>query len=84
LKYKTRTELYRRPNFFQFQTDAGGVFLRCVDSTCLVVEGASRETYDKINGAIGWEPAPASSTSSAAAGIAQIDARRSISSAAPD
>jgi hypothetical protein len=58
LKYKARRELYRRPNFFQFQTDNGGVFIRCVGSACLTVEGATRETYDKINGAIGWPPAP--------------------------
>ena len=58
LKYKERKELYRRPNFFQFQTDVGGVFIRCVRATCLTVEGATRETYDRINSAIGWPPAP--------------------------
>ena len=30
LKYKTRAALFRRPNYFQFQIDSGGVFLRCV------------------------------------------------------
>jgi hypothetical protein len=58
-KYKTRTELFRRPNFFQFQSESGGVFLRCVATQCITVESASRETFDKINHAIGWEPAPA-------------------------
>ena len=58
-KYKTRAELFRRPNFFQFQSESGGVFLRCVATRCLTVEGATRETFDKINHAIGWEPAPA-------------------------
>jgi len=58
LKYKERKDLYRRPNFFQFQTDVGGVFIRCVLATCLTVEGAARETYDRINSAIGWPPAP--------------------------
>jgi hypothetical protein len=57
-KYKTRTQLYRRPNYFQFQTDAGGVFLRCVESDCLTVEGATRQIYDAITRAIGWPPAP--------------------------
>lgn len=57
-KHSPRTNLFRRPNFFQFQTDGGGVFLRCVETTCLTVEGATRETYDKINKAIGWTPAP--------------------------
>jgi hypothetical protein len=59
LKYHTRRELFRRPNLFQFQTDTGGVFLRCLGSTCLIVEGASRETFDRIQSAIGWPSAPA-------------------------
>jgi hypothetical protein len=58
-KYKTRTELFRRPNFFQFQSESGGVFLRCVATQCITVESASRETFDKIDRAIGWDPAPA-------------------------
>ena len=58
-KYDTRSHLYRRPNFFQFQTDDGGVFLRCMDRQCLTVEGATRETFDAIDHAIGWPPAPA-------------------------
>jgi hypothetical protein len=62
IKHSPRTELFRRPNFFQFQTDSGGVFLRCVETTCLTVEGATRETYDKINKAIGWPPAPLAQT----------------------
>jgi len=59
-KYTTRTEHLRRPSFFQFQSESGGVFLRCVATQCLTVESATRETFDKINHAIGWEPAPAS------------------------
>jgi len=59
LKHKTRAELIRRPNFFQFKTEAGKVFLRCLASDCLSVERADRDTFDKINRAIGWPPAPA-------------------------
>jgi hypothetical protein len=59
LKHKSRTTLFRRPNYFQFQSDSGGVFLRCVGTTCLVVENATRETYDKIDRAVGWPAAPA-------------------------
>jgi hypothetical protein len=59
LKYKSRKDLFRRPNFFQFQTETGGVYLRCVATQCLVLEGATRETYDKITHAIGWPSAPA-------------------------
>jgi hypothetical protein len=62
LKHAQRTNLFRRPNYFQFQTDSGGVFLRCVATTCLTVEGATRETYDKISKAVGWDQAPAAPT----------------------
>jgi hypothetical protein len=58
-KYGTRTSLFRRPNFFQFQTPDGGVFLRCAGIECLVVEGTSRSVFDKISRAIGWPAAPA-------------------------
>jgi hypothetical protein len=72
-KYKTRTDLFRRPNFFQFETETGGVFLRCVATHCLTVEGATRDTFDKINRAIGWEPAsPAIATPSAPESITQL------------
>jgi hypothetical protein len=57
LKHTDRRELFRRPNFFQFQTDAGGVFLHCAATTCLIVENAGRDTFDKINRAVGLPPA---------------------------
>jgi hypothetical protein len=72
LKYKARRDLYRRPNFFQFQTDGGGVFIRCVGTTCLTVEGAPRETYDKINSAIGWPSAPVPSAGDTRQSVAQL------------
>ncbi len=71
MKYPARTQLYRRPNFFQFQTETGGVFLRCVGLQCVTVEGATRQTFDAINRAIGWPPAPGPAEA-AAPSIAQI------------
>jgi hypothetical protein len=71
MKYKTRTQLYRHPNFFQFQTDTGGVFLRCIGLQCITVEGATRETYEAINRAIGWPPAPGPADT-APASVAQL------------
>ncbi len=58
-KYPKRTEEFRGAGFFQFQSADGGVFFRCVQSGCMTVESASRETFDKIDAAIGWGPAPA-------------------------
>jgi len=64
LKFNQRKDLFRRPNFFQFQTATGGVYLRCLSTNCLIVEGASRETYDNITRAIAWPAAPAPSEAS--------------------
>ncbi len=58
LKYDKRSNLFRRPNFFSFETEEGGVFLRCVADECLSVEGASREVFDRITRALGWPPGP--------------------------
>lgn len=57
-KYKQQTDIFRQPGYLQFDADGASVFLRCVGSTCLTVEGASRATYDNITHAIGWTPAP--------------------------
>jgi hypothetical protein len=70
-KYSERTQLFRRPNFFQFQTPAGGVFLHCEGLQCVTVEGATRQTFDAINRALGWPAAPGPAEA-AAPSIAQI------------
>lgn len=72
IKHPKRSQLFRRPNFFQFQTETGGVYLRCVASTCLTVESASRDTFDKIDEAIGWQPAPSPPVSDAPAVVTQL------------
>jgi hypothetical protein len=77
-KYPSRTQLFRRPNFFQFHADSGGVFLRCVATQCLTVEGATRDIFDKIDKAAGWTPAPEPSAppdSEAVAGVAPARTR---------
>jgi hypothetical protein len=58
MKYSERTKLFRRPNFFQFDTPTGGVFLHCIGRQCLTVEGASRQTFEAINRALDWPAAP--------------------------
>jgi hypothetical protein len=71
MKYPVRTQLFRRPNFFHFQTPAGGVFLRCIGVQCITVEGVIRQTFESINRAMGWPPAPGPADP-APASIAQI------------
>jgi hypothetical protein len=83
-KYPARTQLFRRPNFFQFRAGSGGVFLRCSGTQCLTVEGASRETFDKINSAIGWTSPPSPSSAEGSQSVAQLTgARRQDRAALP-
>jgi len=57
-RHNDRTALLRRPNYFEFQTPRGGAFLYCAGRGCLMVDGATRETFEKINRALGWPPPP--------------------------
>jgi hypothetical protein len=57
-KYSQRSNLFRRPNFFSFDTPEGGVFLRCTESECITSEGADRAAFLKFNKALGWGPVP--------------------------
>jgi hypothetical protein len=58
MKHEDRTNLFRRPNFFSFETPAGGVFLRCAAAECLIAEGTTRETFDAMTRSIGWPAGP--------------------------
>jgi hypothetical protein len=69
-KYQNHSNLFRRPNFFSFQTDEGGVFLRCVADQCVSAEGTDRATFDKITRAIGWPAGPAAAPEPKKTGIA--------------
>jgi hypothetical protein len=57
-KYSDRTNLFRRPNFFSFDSGAAGVYLRCMDVECLSVEGSTRAVFDGVNKEIGWTAPP--------------------------
>ncbi len=58
LKYGQRTNLMRRPNFFSFDTPEDGVFLRCADSDCFILEGGTRAMFDRLTGEMGWPAGP--------------------------
>ncbi len=57
-KYSERTNLFRRPNFFSFDTPDGGVFLDCAGEECVTLEGTTRAVFDGLNKGLGWLPAP--------------------------
>lgn len=57
-KYAERSNLFRRPNFFQFHSPDGGVFLYCFGDGCVTMEGATRKLFDAFTKALPWPSAP--------------------------
>lgn len=57
-KHEERTKLFRRPNFFSFETPDGGVFLRCVALECATLEGADRTLFVWLNKELNWGAVP--------------------------
>jgi len=57
-KYSLKTNLMRRPNFFSFDTPEDGVYFRCVNSDCFVLEGGTRTMFDRMTVEMGWPAGP--------------------------
>jgi hypothetical protein len=57
-KYPQRSNLFRRPNFFSFDSPEGGVFLHCAEAECITLEGADRAAILTLNKDLGWGPLP--------------------------
>jgi len=66
-KHDARKNESRLSNFLSFNTADGGVFLRCVGTECVSVEGTNRTVFDGINGMIGWPATPEAPKATAAA-----------------
>ena len=58
MKYAQRTNLLRRPNFFSFDTPEDGVFLRCMNADCFILEGGTRGMFDHMTAEMGWPAGP--------------------------
>lgn len=57
-KYTQRSNLMRRPNFFQFDAPDGSAFLYCFGESCVTMEGATRKLFDAFTKALDWPSAP--------------------------
>ena len=57
-KHEKRSDLFRRPNFFSFETPDGGVFLRCTAAECLTLEGGDRSFFSELNKQLQLGPLP--------------------------
>jgi hypothetical protein len=57
-KHENRSNLFRKPNFFSFDTSGGGVFLRCFENECMTLEGGDRALLIHLNKEVNWPPVP--------------------------
>jgi len=57
-KYAVRSGLFRRPDFFSFDTPDSPVFLRCFQNECVTLEGGNRSLLLQWNKKLGWEAIP--------------------------
>ena len=57
-KHEKRTNLFRKPDFFSFDTPNGGVFLRCFENECVTLEGGNRALLLQLNKEMNWPPVP--------------------------
>jgi len=57
-KHEKRSNLFRKPDFFSFDTPNGGVFLRCFENECVTLEGGNRALLLQLNKEMNWPPVP--------------------------
>jgi hypothetical protein len=62
-KHEKRTAEKREEDFLTFETPEGGAFFKCVQMSCVSLEGADRALFDKLNSGLHWDTAaPAKDT----------------------
>ena len=57
-KYDKRINLFRRADFFSFDTPEGSVYLRCLAKECVTLEGGDRALFVQFNKDLSWGPFP--------------------------
>ena len=57
-KYAKRTNEKRLEDFLTFDTPDGGVFFKCLQTSCVSLEGSDRAMFDKLNSGLHWDTAP--------------------------
>ncbi len=56
-KYEKRTKEKREESFLSFDSPDGGVFFKCLQMSCVSLEGADRALFDKLNSGLHWDTA---------------------------
>ncbi|MGA7785448.1 MAG: hypothetical protein WB997_12480, partial [Candidatus Acidiferrales bacterium] len=80
-KYIKRENLMRHPNFLSFDSEHGGIFLRCSGADCVSLEGGDRKLFDAVVRALGWTANPSLSGNADHSGVAVIQFRIPIAPA---
>jgi hypothetical protein len=57
-KYDKRTNEKTEDQFLSFDTADGGVFFKCIQMSCVSLEGADRALFDKLNSGVHWITGP--------------------------
>jgi hypothetical protein len=57
-KHEQRSNLFRKPDFFSFESPDGGVFLRCFENECVTLEGGDRALLIQLNKELNWPLVP--------------------------
>jgi hypothetical protein len=68
-KHKDAKQVFTAPEFLQLDTASeGGVFLECQAAECLSMEGADRQSFEKVTKAMHWPKPPQPAKSAALSG----------------
>ena len=57
-KYEKRTNEKRQDDFLTFDTPDGGVFFKCLQMSCVTLEGSDRALFEKLNSGLHWDTEP--------------------------
>ncbi|HVB98448.1 MAG TPA: hypothetical protein VNJ12_03835 [Candidatus Dormibacteraeota bacterium] len=57
-KHPGAKAVFTAPEFLEFDSAAGGVFLECRADECFSMEGAGRRAFNAVTRAMGWPAAP--------------------------
>lgn len=57
-KYAGHQPAFTAAGYLEFQAAAGGVYFECRQAVCFSLEGAGRNSFDRVTKAMGWPPAP--------------------------
>jgi hypothetical protein len=68
-KHEQRTDESHEHRYLSFDTADGGVFFRCVATSCVSLEGGDRSLFEKLDKQLNWNIGPARNVAKSTAGL---------------